>query len=253
MRINPMSKALLFVFLCAQFISCQTHKDVETIIVSEDLKLLKITDNAYIHISNITLQNGALFPCNGFVYKNEGQAYVFDTPANDTATKELIQWLQDDQKLSIKGVVFNHHHNDCIEGMDVFKQYNIPSIASKKTTFFMQQENSGSVDRIFENSLELTLGNKTIINRFFGEAHTADNIISYFPEEKIIFGGCMIKSLEARKGNLADANVIAWPFTVQNIKKAYPEVAIVIPGHGAHGDSTLLDYTISLFQTNENQ
>ena len=58
----------------------------------------------------------------------------------------------------------------------------------------------------------------------------------------------MIKEIEATKGYLGDANVGDWSNTVLKIKKQYPNLKIVIPGHGAIGGSELLDYTIQLFQ-----
>ncbi len=242
-------KLFLVFILCLSITSCNKNKSSETIYISEDLQLTKINDHSYIHVSAITLESGAIYPCNGFIYVNNNEAYVFDTPANDRATAELIDWLQNDQKVIIKGVVFNHFHRDCIEGMDVFKSNNILCIASKKTASYMQKQKYESPDQVFENDLELKLGDKNIINTYFGEAHTSDNIVSYFPEENLMYGGCMIKSLTAKKGNLADANTNEWSKTVSKIKKTYPNIKIVIPGHGEYGDVKLLDYTISLFQT----
>lgn len=221
----------------------------DTIVVSENLKLIKISPRSYIHISYITLKNGSLYPCNGFVHVDDKEAYIFDTPANDAATNELLEWLQKDQNITIKGVVFNHFHNDCNEGMDIFKKKNIDCIASKKTALLMQKEGYDHPDLIFDKSFEIKLKNTSIINSFFGEAHTKDNIISYFPDEQLIFGGCMIKSLNASKGNLADANTEEWSNTVSKVKEAYPKAKIIIPGHGQYGDRQLLDYTISLFKT----
>ncbi|WP_109299026.1 subclass B1 metallo-beta-lactamase [Aquimarina sp. AU474] len=250
---KTLSKLLTLVSFSLLLYSCNTNKEVETIEISEDLQLIKINDHSYIHISEIYLESGNKFPSNGFVYINNSEAYVFDTPANDKATIALINWLQNTQKVTIKGVIFNHFHRDCIEGMDIFKSHDIPCIASGKTLFLMNEAKSDTPDRVFENRSKLKLGNKTIINTFFGEAHTSDNIISYFPEEEIIFGGCMIKSLDAKKGNLADANISQWSETVSKIKKEHPNVKVVIPGHGKHGGQDLLDYTIALFNTQSNK
>jgi metallo-beta-lactamase class B len=84
--------------------------------------------------------------------------------------------------------------------------------------------------------------------KYFGEGHTKDNVVGYFPSENILFGGCLIKELKATKGYLGDANIAQWPNTVERIKEQYPNIKIVIPGHGAIGGSELLDYTIKLFQ-----
>ncbi|WP_405206933.1 subclass B1 metallo-beta-lactamase [Aquimarina sp. LLG6339-5] len=227
--------------------SCKPQEEGDLIQVSDNLKLAKINDHSYVHISKIFLDNGKQYDSNGFIFLNDNEVYVFDTPANDIATEQLINWLQKEKKTEIKGVVFNHFHRDCNEGMDVFKKYGIPSIASKKTASLMLEKEYNQPDEVFEKELILKLGDKKIINTFFGEAHSKDNIVSFFPEDQILFGGCMIKSLKASKGNLTDANVLEWSNTVRKIKIEYPDLDVVIPGHGDYGDQSLLDYTISLF------
>ena len=81
----------------------------------------------------------------------------------------------------------------------------------------------------------------------------AYNVVSYFPKENILFGGCLIKELQATKGYLGDANVGEWSSTVEKVKQQYPNVKIVIPGHGKIGGKDLLDFTIKLFETNQLQ
>ena len=81
-----------------------------------------------------------------------------------------------------------------------------------------------------------------------GEGHTRDNVVSYFLDEKVLFGGCLIKSLKSGKGNLADANTAEWSNTVKTIKRQFKDVEMVIPGHGKPGGIELLDYTIEMFK-----
>jgi len=244
---NQKRTVLFFLLLC---ITANTILHAQkSFTITESLKITKINESSYLHVSDITLENGSVFPCNGFVYVHNNEAYVFDTPATDKATSSLLDWLQNDLKVKVKGVVFNHYHNDATEGINIFKSQGIPTIASEKTALLMHDDNQLQPDVLFKNTMTLTLGSKKIINTFFGEGHTSDNITSYFPDEQLIFGGCMIKSINASKGNLANANLNQWPKTVSKIKKAYPNLKIVIPGHGAYGDSKLLDYTITLFQT----
>ncbi len=92
------------------------------------------------------------------------------------------------------------------------------------------------------------MGDEKIITKFFGEGHTRDNTVGYFPSENILFGGCLLKEPGAGKGYLGDANIKTWSGTVEKVKKEYPNVKIVVPGHGEHGDQRLLDYTINLFK-----
>ena len=57
----------------------------------------------------------------------------------------------------------------------------------------------------------------------------------------------MIKEIDAGPGYLGAANLKQWSATVQKVKAAYPKATTVIPGHGKHGGTELLDYTIKMF------
>jgi metallo-beta-lactamase class B len=131
----------------------------------------------------------------------------------------------------------------------VFDENDIPSYAYFKTIELAKENNFVVPKNAFRDSLILKVGNQNIIAKFFGEGHTKDNIVGYFPSENIMFGGCLIKELDAGKGYLGDANVTDWSSTVGKVKKAYPNVKIIVPGHGDYGNIKLLDYTINLFKT----
>ena len=99
----------------------------------------------------------------------------------------------------------------------------------------------------FRDSLTLEIGSEKVWIKFLGQGHTRDNVVGYFPSEDVLFGGCLIKEMGASKGYLGDANVDQWSFTVDKVKKTFPHVKHVVPGHGEAGDSSLLDYTQKLF------
>ncbi len=133
-------------------------------------------------------------------------------------------------------------------GLKAFHKNDIPSYANFKTIEFAKENNSAVPKNGFKDSLTLKVGDEIVTAKFFGEGHTRDNIVGYFPSENVMFGGCLIKEIDASKGYLGDANVSDWSATVEKVKKEYPDVKIVIPGHGEYGDKKLLDYTINLFK-----
>jgi metallo-beta-lactamase class B len=179
---------------------------------------------------------------------NNGEALIFDTPTDNVASNELINWLENVQKVVVKGVVITHFHDDCLGGITAFHKKEIPSYASNQTILLAAKSNAEVPQNGFEKSMELTVGNHKVINSFMGEGHTEDNIVSYYPAQEALFGGCLIKTNGATKGYLGDANVAEWPTTVEKVKATYPTVKTVIPGHGNTGGSELLDYTIRLFK-----
>ncbi len=215
---------------------------------SSHLKIKQLTKSTYLHTSYLATKSFGKVPCNGMVVLNDGEALVIDTPVDSIASVELLQWIQGNRKAKLKGVIATHFHVDCLGGLDVFHQREIPSYATNQTIALAKERNEIIPQNGFDQQLEINVGNKKVINEFIGSGHTIDNIISYFPSEKVLFGGCLIKTDGAGKGNLNDADVAAWSSTVKQVKAKYGEAQVIIPGHGKIGDVQLLDYTINLFE-----
>lgn len=222
----------------------------QTIYKTPGLEIDSIAAHTYVHRTFLSTKEWGKVPCNGAVYINNGEAIVFDTPATDSISVELISWIKNHTQAAIKAIVVNHSHDDCLGGLAVFHHAGIPSYSSELTRQLAQKDtlNKPVVPQHgFTKMLKLKIGKTTIVNYYPGEGHTRDNIVSYIPSVKVLFGGCLIKALGSGKGNLAEANVSAWPESVRNVKQKFPEAVIVIPGHGAYGGRSLLDYTIKLF------
>ncbi|GGB76634.1 hypothetical protein GCM10011325_00170 [Dyadobacter sediminis] len=179
---------------------------------------------------------------------DRNEAVIFDTPADDTTSVELIKWVGDSLKCKIVAIIPTHFHADCLGGLNAFHERGIPSYASNLTIKAARLKNYAVPQNGFDEVRTFKAGRKKVLAAFHGEGHTRDNIIGYFPEQKVMFGGCLIKEMDATKGNLEDANVHDWSETVMKLKTKYPDTEVVIPGHGESGSTALLDYTIRLFQ-----
>lgn len=215
---------------------------------SSDLSVTQITENSFVHTSFKQTNDFGNVPCNGLIVRNNNEVIVFDTPTNDKSSEELIKWMKETLHCKIKAVIPTHFHDDCLGGLKAFDKNDIASYAYFKTIELAKENNYAVAKNAFSESLILKVGNENIIAKFFGEGHTKDNIIGYFSREDVMFGGCLIKAVDAGKGYLADANVADWSSTVEKVKKEYPNVKIIVPGHGEPGDKKLLDYTINLFK-----
>lgn len=215
---------------------------------SERLTILQLSENTFQHISYKQTNDFGNVPCNGLIVRNNGEALVLDTPTNDLDAEALIKWLQTTLRCEVKAVVPTHFHDDCLGGLQAFHHYGVPSYAYTKTIELARQNKYVVPQRAFADSLVLTVGQERVIVRFLGEGHTPDNVVGYFPSEQVLFGGCLVKELQASKGYLGDANVSEWSATIEQVKRAYPLVKVVVPGHGQSGNARLLDYTKNLFK-----
>ena len=226
--------------------SCFNRRDKESKPYHKPLEIIKLSEQSYLHVSYIKTDNKGFIPCNGYIYANGGEAIIFDTPLNDSISNQLIDFVQDDLGLRIKGVVLNHSRKDASGGINAFTKANIPSYAHEHTAALLIKD-SIAITHTFTMTQEIALGNKTVENFYPGTAYSIDNIISYIPSEGVLYGGDMVKALHAPKGNLTDTYEDTWSTTVEQVKSHFPDVRLVIPGHGQIGDQELLEYTIGLF------
>ncbi len=107
-------------------------------------------------------------------------------------------------------------------------------------------------NRIFDinEGLHLKIGDEDVNAFYPGPSHTIDNVVVYFPKRKILFGGCMIKSLDSKDaGYTADADMKQWPKSVEKLLSIYKDAKIVVPGHGNYGDTALIKHTIELLDS----
>ncbi|HRH57555.1 MAG TPA: subclass B1 metallo-beta-lactamase [Chitinophagales bacterium] len=243
---------LLIILISIITSNCSTQKHLsfkpKKLYTSQNLSITQISENTFLHVSYKQTNDFGNVPCNGLIVRSNKDVIIFDTPTNDKSSEELIKWINETLQCKIIAVIPTHFHDDCLGGLNAFDKHAIPSYANYKTIELAKENNLVVPKNSFRDSLILKVGEANVIIKFFGEGHTKDNVVGYFPRENILFGGCLIKELNASKGYLGDATIKEWSATVESVKKEYPNVKIVVPGHGAYGDIKLLDYTINLFK-----
>ena len=216
-------------------------------IQAQKVLLNQLSENTFIHTSYLQTDDFGHVPCNGLVIRGGQQAIIFDTPTDDKGAKELIRLVQDSLHCKVVMVIPTHFHNDCLGGLQAFHDAGVPSIANELTLELAKNSQVTVPEFSFRKSFTFKVGKEKVLIKFLGQGQTRDNVVGYFPSEDVLFGGCLIKELGASKGYLGDANVDQWSITVDKVKKTFPHVKHVVPGHGEAGDSSLLDYTQKLF------
>jgi metallo-beta-lactamase class B len=218
------------------------------ITIADKMRIIKLSENTLIHEEEVYYESFGNVACNGLIYISNNEAVIMDTPPTDEMSRQLIEWLNKTYpNVTIKGVVVNHFHNDCLGGLKEFQKRGIKSYSYKLTPELAQKEKAAIPETTFDKELKIKVGNKVVECYYFGEAHTKDNIVTWLPDEKILFGGCPVKALNASKGNLEDANIKEWSNTISKAKEKFADAKVVVPGHGQYGGIELLDYTIKLF------
>ncbi len=100
-------------------------------------------------------------------------------------------------------------------------------------------------DKTFAGDFELQGGRVRAI--YLGPSHTPDGIFVYFPEEKVLYGNCILKE---QLGNLDFADLAEYPRTLQKLKKLDLGFTTIVAGHWSplHGPE-LIDQYLQLLES----
>lgn len=226
----------------------------EKIVIDNDIQLIHLQDSVFVHVTWHYLDNFGRFSSNGLIAVKNGQALMIDTPMDNEKTEKLTKYLKDSLSVDLTKLIIGHFHDDCLGGLSWLQSIGVESIANAMTIAKCKETGLPVPSTSFTDSLTFNFNGEQIDCRFFGAGHSFDNITVWIPGKKILFGGCLIKSIDSKGlGNLSDAVVNDWDMTVEKVMKNYPEVKTVIPGHGDFGGSELLTHTIELVKKEKNE
>lgn len=241
-------KRIFHIFLLAVFsLSMQAQTSRKTITISENLQLVQLSNNAWVHITTEPIEGFGMVSSNGVIFIQKGKAFLFDTPISDSLTEILVKAISDSLKAKVVGFVPNHWHRDCMGGLKYLQSIGVESYANQLTIEEANKHNLPVPTHGFTESHKLKLSGKTIECWYPGPGHTSDNIVVWLPSEKVLFAGCMVKEIKANgPGNLSDTDVKSWPTTIEKVIGKYKNAPIVVPGHGLWGGPELLSHTLDL-------
>lgn len=253
-RLSIVKTCLLAGSLLACF-SVQASRPYPRKEITEDIRLLKLSDSAYVHVSEAEIDGFGSISSNGLLLiGKEGQAFLFDTPYTEQQTETLVKYIEDSLQCRVVGFVPNHWHQDCLGGLDYLHRIGVKSYAYRMTVDLALWNGKPVPQTAFEDSLRLDWEGPQAYCYYLGGGHAVDNIVVWVPSEGILFPGCMAKDVHsADPGNTADADMAAWPHTVEAVMARFPQAKTVIPGHGETGGMEVLVHTRRLLEAWENK
>lgn len=260
----------MLLICCTSLLVTQScFADNDLIRLSEELTLEEIDGGIYL------VTHSFPWAANAMLAKLSDEDFLLvDTPWENGGTEVLVEWAKNELGCKNLTVINTHFHRDNLGGNGYLLDEGIPVYGSDLTVKLLRERSDpkailGWLDKpeykryreVFETAklippdhifpidegLNLNIGDEVVEVYYPGQAHSPDNVVVYLKSRKLLFGGCMIRSLASTKpGNLGDANAEEWPNSARNVKDRYGESRIVIPGHGKWGDLSLVDHTIEL-------
>jgi len=217
--------------------------------VADDIMLIPLVEGVWQHITWTEAPGYGRFSSNGLVIAHPEGGFLLDTPINDDQTRRLLDYLYDSLHISIKTLIINHFHDDCLGGLNHIQSQGIYSLANQRTYELCVEHGLPLPDGTFTDSLWLEAGDLHLLCWYPGAAHTRDNIVVWVPDQQLLFAGCMVKSASSSNlGNTADADLEQWPLTMTHLLQRFSSAKWVVPGHGPAGNINLIHHTINLLK-----
>lgn len=221
------------------------------IFISDDIQLVELSDSVYLHVSWMEQESYGRFSSNGIIAIKNGKALLVDSPMEKTTTEELYNYLLDTMHVKIEMQIPGHFHGDCLGGLAFLQTQGAKSLSGNLTREKCIELKLPIPDTSFVDSTLFEFYSENVACYYLGGGHSYDNIVVYFPKHRILFGGCMVKSKESKSiGFIGDADMEAWPKTMQKLKDKFPEAEIIVPGHGNWGGLELIDHTLGILHQN---
>ena len=214
------------------------------------MEIRPLTEGVYLHTSYGDVPGYGLYPSNGQVVVVEDDAYIIDTPWPEADTDKLIAWIEQ-QGLQLVASLSTHFHSDRTSGIPTLNKAGVTTYASTMTNQLLAEHGKELAAVGFDPD-----GFWLLKDRIYawhpGAGHSLDNVVVWLPEQKLLVGGCLVRSLETNSmGNTADGDIEEWPRSIQSVETAHPDISIVVPGHGLPGNADLLKHTRAIFAPKE--
>lgn len=212
------------------------------------LEISHLIGDFYIYTTyNLYQEN--LIPSNSMYVLAENGAIMIDTPWDSTQFQPLLDSIAQKHQQKVVLCVSTHSHEDRTGGLDFLKKKGIKTYSSLQTLNLCKQKGEKQAEYFFIKDTTFSIGNHSFQTFYAGEGHTPDNIVIWFEKEKVLYGGCFIKSTESPSlGNLQDANPTAWTASIQKMQQQLPKPKFIIPGHFGWKNKKSVAHTLRLLR-----
>jgi metallo-beta-lactamase class B len=213
---------------------------------NSNLKLAHLTGDFYI-FTTYNLYKGNRVPANGLYVVTNNGVIMIDSPWDTTQFQPLLDSIQLRHNKKVTLCIATHFHEDRTGGLTYYKQQGIRTYTTRQTDELSKKHGMKRAEFLLDNDTTLTVGQYSFQTYYPGHGHTADNIVIWFEEEGILYGGCLIKSVDdSTLGNLADANVKTYATTLKSVQKKCKKPSYIIPGHNSWESNRSLEHSLKM-------
>jgi glyoxylase-like metal-dependent hydrolase (beta-lactamase superfamily II) len=197
---------------------------------------------------------GAQISANAMYLVTSKGVVLFDAPWDETQFQPLLDSIKAKHNKEVIMCFATHSHDDRAGGISFYKQKGIKTYTGKLTDEILKKENKPRAEYIVPNDTTFAVGQYKFEVFYPGKGHAPDNIVVWFAKEKVLYGGCFVKSASAEDlGYLGDADVKEWEKSIRKVQSKCKKPQYIIPGHEDWTDTQSLNHTLKLVKEYNNE
>jgi glyoxylase-like metal-dependent hydrolase (beta-lactamase superfamily II) len=217
---------------------------------TKPLEITHLTGDFYVY-TTYNLYKGSPVPANAlYLVTNEGVVMI-DCPWDSTQFQPLLDSIQLKHNKKVVMYIATHSHADRTIGLEFYRKHGVKTYSTVQTDEICKKKHEKRAEFLMIKDTTFKIGQYSFQTFYPGPGHTVDNIVVWFPKDKVLYGGCFIKSTDASDlGNVTEADISKWPASIKKLQAKFPDPVYVIPGHDDWKNKASLEHTLDLLKTN---
>ena len=212
----------------------------------KNLEITHLTGDFYVY-ATYHMYNGSRLSANGMYAVTDSGIILIDTPWDTTQFQPLLDSIRTRHHKTVAVCIATHFHEDRTGGLEYYRKQGIKTYTTRRTDQLSKARGMKRAGFFLEKDSAFTVGQHSFETYFPGRGHAPDNIVIWFGNEKILYGGCLIKSVaDTSLGNLSDASVEDYPATLKKIQQRFQYPRFIITGHNDWTNTGSLEHTLQL-------
>lgn len=229
----------LILFLAGQSFSSNAQSN-------QKLHIEQLKGDFYVYTTYNTYQDSKV-RANGVYLVTKKGVVLFDTPWDTTQFQPLLDSIYKRHQKKVLMALATHWHSDKTAGFEYYRKAGIATYTTALTDLLSKKNNAKRAEFLMQKDTSFTIDQYKFELYYPGEGHTQDNIVIWFPKERILLGGCLIKGAkDDNLGFLGDGNTQEYANTLLKVQKKYPNPNFIITTHSDWRDINSLSNSIRM-------
>lgn len=219
--------------------------------IKNELKITPIAPDLYVY-STYKMFGTKKQDANAMYAITTDGVVLFDSPWDDFSYQNLLDSIASKHHKKVIMAIATHAHEDRTSGFDFYKKKGIKTYSTKLTDKISIKKKQPRAQFLISKDTVFTVGDKTFETYYAGPGHTKDNIVVWFNDQKLLYSGCLVKSIDATDLEyVGEAKIAQWPKTIKKVQAKFKDPKYIVTGHHDWTSTKALDHTLYLLEANK--